>query len=49
MGKLYVVKLTCEEREALETLTRNGKSYAWKIERTHARIKLKYLYPKIKT
>jgi hypothetical protein len=39
VGKLYVVKLTVDEREELEKLTRCGKSYAWKIERAHALLK----------
>lgn len=39
MGKLYVVKLTLEEREDLENLTRRGKSSAWKIERAHSLLK----------
>lgn len=39
MGKKYVVRLTCDEREELEELTRCGKSYAWKIERAHALLK----------
>lgn len=39
MGKLYVVKLSHEEREELERMTRLGRSYAWKIARAHALLK----------
>jgi transposase len=39
MGKLYVVKLTVEERRQLERITRIGNSTAWQIERAHALLK----------
>lgn len=39
MGKLYVVKLTLEERQQLERITRVGSSAAWQIKRAHALLK----------
>jgi hypothetical protein len=54
--KKYVVRLSGEERERLETLIRKGKSPArranhtkadWQFTTKNARIKLKHLYPAI--
>lgn len=35
-GKLYVVKITLEERSALESVVKRGRSAAWKVQRAQA-------------
>ena len=37
--KIYVVKLTAEERTELEGLVRKGKAAGWKIQRAHMLLK----------
>lgn len=39
MAKLYVLKLTPEERVELERLVRRGKTAAWKLQRAQALLK----------
>lgn len=35
-GKLYVIKLTWEEREELESVVKRGRLAAWKVQRAQA-------------
>ena len=35
-AKIYVLKLTADERQELETLVRRGRAAGWKLQRAHA-------------
>jgi hypothetical protein len=39
MAKIYVLKLTTEEREELEHLVKRGKAAGWKVQRAQALLK----------